>query len=67
MIEGVSKVGVVGAGTMGAGVAQVLAAAGYPVRLRDIGDAPLGRGMGAIKKSLERLVARGKLTAEGRD
>ncbi len=67
MIEGVSKVGVVGAGTMGAGVAQAFAAAGYPVRLRDIGEAPLGRGMGAVKKSLERLVGRGKLTAQDRD
>jgi len=46
----VRKVGVVGAGTMGAGVAQVFAVAGYPVRLRDIAEAPLGRGMGAIKK-----------------
>ncbi len=67
MIEGVSRVGVVGASTMGAGIAQTFAAAGYPVLLRDIGEAPLGRGMGAIKKSLERLVGRGKLTAQDRD
>ena len=67
MIEGVSKVGVVGAGTMGAGVAQVFATAGYPVRLRDLGEAPLARGLGVIKKSLERLVGRGKLTAGDRD
>jgi 3-hydroxybutyryl-CoA dehydrogenase len=67
MVEGVKKIGVVGAGTMGAGVAQVFAAAGYPVRLRDIAEAPLGRGMGAIKKSLERLVGRGKLTPQDRD
>ena len=67
MFEGVKKVGVVGAGTMGAGVAQTFAAAGYPVRLRDIAEAPLGRGMGAIKKSLERLVGRSKLTPQDRD
>jgi 3-hydroxybutyryl-CoA dehydrogenase len=67
MVEGVKKIGVVGAGTMGAGVAQTFAAAGYPVRLRDIAEAPLGRGMGAIKKSLERLVGRGKLTPQERD
>ncbi len=67
MVEGVKKIGVVGAGTMGAGVAQAFAAAGYPVRLRDIAEAPLGRGMGAIKKSLERLVGRGKLTPQDRD
>jgi hypothetical protein len=39
---------------------------GYPVKLQDIGDAPLSRGMGAIKKSLERLVARDKLKPEAR-
>ena len=67
MIDGVKEVGVVGAGAMGAGIAQVFAAAGYPVRLRDIGEAPLTRGMSAIKKSLERVVAKGKLTPEDRD
>ena len=51
----------------GAGVAQTFAAAGYPVRLQDIADAAVGRGMGAMKKSLERLVARGKLAAADRD
>ncbi len=67
MVEGVKTIGVVGAGTMGAGVAQAFAAAGFPVRLQDIGEAPLGRGMGAIKKSLERLVARGKLAPADKD
>jgi 3-hydroxybutyryl-CoA dehydrogenase len=67
MIEGVKKVGVVGAGTMGAGIAQMFAAAGYPVVLRDIAQAPLERGMGAIKKSLERLAARGKLAPADKD
>ena len=67
MVEGVRKVGVVGAGTMGAGVAQTFAAAGYPVRLQDVADAAIGRAMAAMKKSLERLVARGKLAAADRD
>ena len=67
MIERVNKIGVVGAGTMGAGVAQTFAAAGYSVRLRDIAEEPLGRGMGAIRKSLERLVGRGKLTPQDRE
>jgi 3-hydroxybutyryl-CoA dehydrogenase len=67
MIEGVKTVGVVGAGTMGAGVAHVFAIAGYPVKLQDIAEAALDRGKGAIKKSLERLVARDKLKPEGRD
>ena len=67
MVEGVKTIGVVGAGTMGAGVAQAFAAAGYPVRLQDIGEAPLERAMAAIKKSLERLVARGKLAPADKD
>ena len=67
MIDGIKEVGVVGAGTMGAGVAQVFATSGYPVKLHDIGEAPLSRGMGAIKKSFERLVARDSLKPEVRD
>ena len=63
MVESVQKIGVVGAGTMGAGVAQVFAAAGFPVTGQDIEQGLVDRGMGAIKKSLERLVARDKLTA----
>ena len=53
MIEGVKEVGVVGAGTMGAGVAQTFAAAGYPVRLRDVGEAQLTRGMSAARGARE--------------
>lgn len=53
MIDGIKQVGVVGAGAMGAGVAQSFAVAGYPVRLQDIAEAALTRGKGAIKKSLE--------------
>ncbi len=67
MVEGVKKIGVVGAGTMGAGVAQAFAAARFPVVLRDIAQGPLDRGMGTIKKSLERLAARGKLAPADTD
>ena len=66
MIDGIKAVGVVGAGTMGVGIAQTFAVADYPVRLQDIAEA-LSRGMGAIKKSFERLVARGKLKPQARD
>ena len=67
MVEGVQKVGVVGAGTMGAGVAQAFASAGYPVTMQDIAEGPLDRGMSAIRNSLERLIARGKLPAADKD
>ena len=63
----ISKIGVVGAGTMGNGIAQTFAIAGYEVVMRDIEDKYLERGMTAIGRSLERLAARGKLSAEQRD
>ncbi len=59
--------GVVGAGTMGNGIAQVAAQAGLDVTLVDIAPAALDKGLAAIDKSLERLVAKGKLAAADRD
>ncbi|HEY0407675.1 MAG TPA: 3-hydroxybutyryl-CoA dehydrogenase [Pyrinomonadaceae bacterium] len=57
-------IGVVGAGTMGNGIAQVAARAGYEVILRDIEDEFLRRGMNAVDKSLQRDVDKERLTAE---
>ena len=57
-------IGVVGAGTMGNGIAQVAAQAGYEVTLVDVVPAALERARGAIQKSLDRLVEKGKLDAE---
>ena len=63
-MEGMSmeirKVGVVGAGTMGSGIAQVAAQSGFDVVLVDISSAALAKGLATIDKSLERLVAKGK-------
>lgn len=59
----VKKVGVIGAGTMGHGIAQVFATAGYEVVLRDIADDFVKKGLGAIEKNLDRLVAKEKMTA----
>jgi 3-hydroxybutyryl-CoA dehydrogenase len=63
----IRKFGVVGAGTMGHGIAQVAAQRGFDVTLVDNAAAALERGRGAIAKSWEKLVAKGKLTAEERD
>ncbi len=63
----ITSVGIVGAGTMGNGIAQTFATAGFPVVLRDVGEAPLDRGMGNIRKSLARFVEKGKLTQEAYD
>src|SRR5919201_4820371 len=58
----ITKVGVVGAGTMGNGIAQVFATAGFNVKMRDIGAPQLERGMAAIQKSLGKFVEKGKLS-----
>ncbi len=53
------SVGVVGAGTMGNGIAQVFAQAGFSVILTDVSQAALDRGLAAISSSLSRLVKKG--------
>ena len=60
----VRQIGVVGAGTMGNGVAQTFAVAGFPVVMRDLTQAALDRGMKTIKKSLDRMVSKEKLSAQ---
>jgi 3-hydroxybutyryl-CoA dehydrogenase len=57
-------IGVVGAGTMGNGIAQVAARAGYEVVLRDVKDEFLERGMSAIDRSLQRDVDKERLKEE---
>jgi len=52
----VKKIAVIGAGTMGNGIAQVFAHHGYPVVMIDIKDEFVQKGMGAVEKSLARLV-----------
>ena len=54
---------VIGAGTMGSGIAEVAAAAGHTVYLRDANAAAIERGLGMIRASLDKRVARGKLEA----
>ena len=56
--------GVVGSGTMGAGIAQVAARAGFDVVMRDVGQEFLARGMNAIDKSLQRDVDKERLAAD---
>ncbi|MCC6573338.1 MAG: 3-hydroxybutyryl-CoA dehydrogenase [Planctomycetes bacterium] len=62
-----TKVGVVGAGQMGGGIAQVLATHGVDVVMTDINDEAVNKGLGAIRKSLDKFVEKGKLAAEARD
>lgn len=61
------KVMVLGAGTMGSGIAQVVAGAGYEVILRDISREFIDAGINKIDKSLARLVGKEKLTSQQKD
>jgi 3-hydroxybutyryl-CoA dehydrogenase len=63
----IETIGVIGAGTMGHGIAQVAAAAGYKVLLRDLDRDSLARGIQAIERNLARGIQLGKLTEDDRD
>jgi 3-hydroxybutyryl-CoA dehydrogenase len=62
----IKQIGVVGAGTMGNGIAQACALAGIPVVMTDIAQAAVDRGLKAIDGSFERLVKKDKLSAEAK-
>ncbi|MEY4413554.1 MAG: hypothetical protein RIQ53_847 [Pseudomonadota bacterium] len=66
-MSSIQTVGVIGAGTMGNGIAQACAVAGVPVIMVDISEAAVQRGLATLASSLERLVKKDKLTAEARD
>jgi 3-hydroxybutyryl-CoA dehydrogenase len=61
-VESIKTVAVLGAGTMGNGIAHVFARAGYRVLLRDVDKGALDRGLETIGKNLDREVKKGKLT-----
>ena len=67
MSETISRVAVLGAGTMGHGIAHIAAVAGYSVTLYDIDAGAVERGMAAIRKNLDEGVTRGKVGADKRD
>jgi len=63
----IEKVGVVGAGLMGSGIAEISAKAGYDVLVREVDDDASAKGLGRIERSLNRAVEKEKLTADERD
>ena len=63
----IEVVGVIGAGTMGNGIAQICAAAGLQVVMTDISDAAVQRGLSTVGSSLERLVKKEKMSAADRE
>jgi 3-hydroxybutyryl-CoA dehydrogenase len=63
----IKTIGVIGAGTMGSGIAQVFAQAGFSVKLIDVAQPMLDRARATIEQSLAKFVAKGKLSATDRD
>jgi 3-hydroxybutyryl-CoA dehydrogenase len=63
----VKRIGIAGAGTMGAGMAQVTAQAGYTTIIYDISESMLLKAKSSIEKSLQTLVDKQKITASGKD
>ena len=66
-IDAIETVGVVGAGTMGNGIAQVAATAGYDVVMRDVEDEYVEAGLDSIETGLSKFVEKGELTDEAAD
>ncbi|MEM9143506.1 MAG: 3-hydroxyacyl-CoA dehydrogenase NAD-binding domain-containing protein [Bacteroidota bacterium] len=60
------QIAVIGAGTMGNGIAHVFAQYGYPVHLIDLDQHALDRGMAAINRNLDRMVAKERINADGK-
>ncbi len=65
-VEEKQLIGIIGAGTMGNGIAHVFAKSGFPVLLCEVAEEPLARGLAVIGSNLDREVKKGKLTAEQR-
>ena len=66
-IDTINTIGIIGAGTMGNGIAQVCATSGLSVVMIDISDAALQKGMATIQGSLDRLLKKEKISAADKD
>ncbi len=64
LVEGIKKVGVMGCGLMGSGIAQVIAQSGYEVLVGEATENLLGRGIGRIQGGLGKDIDKGKITAQ---
>src|SRR5947209_5874687 len=63
----VKRVAVIGSGTMGSGIVQVMAQAGVPVKMIDVDDEHLNRGLGTIERNLQRNVERNRMSDDDRN
>jgi 3-hydroxybutyryl-CoA dehydrogenase len=64
LVEGINKVGIIGAGQMGSGIAQVVAQAGYQTLIGEVNEDLLGRGIGRIQGFLGKDIEKGKLSSQ---
>lgn len=64
LVEGIQKIGVMGCGQMGGGIAQAAAQAGYDVLIGEVTEDLLGRGLGRIQGFLGKDIEKGKITAQ---
>ncbi|MBL8202909.1 MAG: 3-hydroxybutyryl-CoA dehydrogenase [Blastocatellia bacterium] len=62
----INKIGVLGAGLMGSGIAQVAAVSGFEVKVLEVNEAALHKGLSGVEKSLSRFVEKGTLSAEAK-
>src|ERR1022692_1316889 len=63
-LQDIKTIAIAGAGTMGAGIAQLCAAAGFKTVVYDIKEAAIARGLNIIPKNLDGAIERGKMTAD---
>ncbi len=63
-MNGIRSITVIGSGTMGHGIAQVAASAGYDVRLHDVSEAAIEKGLAAVRANLDKGVAKAKVSEE---
>jgi len=64
---GIEKIGVLGCGLMGAGIAQVCAQSGFETVVREIDQKFIDKGFGIIEKSVQKAVEKGKISREDKD
>ncbi|MCK5445206.1 MAG: NAD(P)-binding domain-containing protein, partial [Rhodospirillaceae bacterium] len=65
-VDDIKKIGVIGAGQMGSGIANVAAMSGYDVRLMDLDAEQLAKGMAKIEHNLDRQVEKGLISDDAR-
>ena len=63
----IKRIGVIGAGQMGSGIAHVCALKGFDIRLADVDQAHLDKGIDAISRNMDRQIGRGMIRPEDKD